>query len=53
MRLALALERLLHLAKQRNIGEGRLAKNRFALLDVAMREGLARRSDDGVTFFEF
>src|SRR5260370_16221941 len=45
-------ERLLHLAQQRNIGESGPAENRFAGLNVRLRERLAFRSDDGVALVD-
>ena len=50
--IGFCLERLLHLAEQRNVGERRLAKHRFARLDVGFRESLAFGRDDGVAFFK-
>src|SRR3989440_7925564 len=46
------LERLLHLAEQRNIGECGLSKDCFAGLNVRLRERLALQCDDGVAFFD-
>src|SRR6266478_141650 len=46
------LERLLHLAEQRNIGECGLSKDCFTRLNVRLCERLALRRDDGVAFFD-
>src|SRR5467141_2457553 len=47
-----SFERLLHLAKQRHIGESGLAENRFTGLNVRLSKRLAFRSDDGVALFD-
>src|SRR3974377_453073 len=43
----LGFEGLFHLAQKRNVGQHRFAKNGFAFLNVALRECLALRSNDG------
>src|SRR5467141_2649423 len=45
-------QRLFHLAEQRNVGESGFSKNRFALLNVSLRERLALRGNRHVAFLD-
>src|SRR5215469_17949295 len=46
--VGLGLEGLFHLPEQRHVGEGGLAEDGFAGLNVGLGEGIAFRRDDGI-----
>jgi len=48
----IGLERLFHLAEQRNIRESGFAKDCFAGLNIRLSKRLALRRDDGFAFFD-